>query len=1026
MSLFSTTNSGLLFSSKSINTQTSKSGTTQNLSGGMTGSIPYQSATNKTTFLNPGLTAENSFLQLQNGLPSWSSNVVTLNTDQEITGNKTFTNNISYTANSYKSTDLVDLTDITGQYNLVPKKYVDQDYDNTPPPVQFGSIYSTSSDIYIPIIYPTQTYRGTCPQPIPTILGCIFTIDLINTTTTPNTVSSTKTIDSTITPFDPNYVWPLSTTDEYKLVRTPLTGIIISKTKTTTPATGPTMQDFYTSNSNISQRRCFIYNLTNVIDGSYKIKITGNYINYVNGSVLVSKDSITYSDGYAPSNITQTTSTNVTNNSATINITKPTYTNYNPTTQDNDNNSIIITKYTYGYSTPGSTYRYNSKVPQTVSNIDILNPVSTVHSLSLTSLYPDSPYTFNINSTNSINKTSAGVTFANLFATTNLLPVIDATVNHIENATISLQNATIQAKDLNGILRDVLNNTTGSSITITCSNTTPLSINYNSASRGNLGSNATKLMSLESKINSLPSVTKNLKSFPIGSQEAASNANLTITPDAIQDQYSDNYKQGFYSKVPSFTVTMQSTSLTNGLNILTINQMYYAIDGATPVGTTRSKTRDIHYDNLVNNPSFGTITFALTTPISNYMKQISGVWVLYTTPVITVSAVVNDLYNSYYVNGNLLTYTFTNGCTGETYETNLNNYTLSNKTFLRTNLNPPINSSFKKDISLTLKAINIKDTTSSSPQTIPIICDPLSNTLLTTAVKNPTSIQSVTTTEIQGFRVWTNPGSSIVISNGSATYIPSDYGSSTNTVSYSHSTNTYSHSNDILGGTYIQELQIADGKYRSGTSSNNAYLDYRTYNNNNTLNYSTVSKTNIDYRFATFAWKYVASSLSSTITSFVFTFKNFLPNTTVIPIATFNQSIVTGSYSFNSDNRFFLHYRVEDEKSIAPTTSTVINSYSTIWVDGNSKFGTTLNVSTPVLQNESFQQINTSNYNTPLNTVRAPTAVQYTFSGSDLVATVSSIWYGNLGTSFKVYCRFGLPMNNNYSFDYVTLRFKID
>lgn len=1002
MSIFSTNNSRVLFSSKTINSQS--------LSGGITGSIPYQLSTNKTAFLNPDLNGDNKFLQLYNGLPSWSSDVVTLNTDQTIQGNKTFTNKISYDTNSYKSSDL------TSQYNLVPKIYVDKDYDDIPPSVQFGSIYNTSSDIYIPIIYPTQIYRGTCPQPIPTILGCVFKIYLIDTAN--NNEILIKTIDSTSTKFDPNYVLPLSTDPSYKLNMNPLTGIVISKTKETSIT--PSKTDFYTNAYNSSQQQCFIYKITDAMIGSKQIKITGNYVNYVNGSELVSKDSITYSEGYAPSNISIVTATNTDNYSATININNPTYTNYNPSIGDNDNPSITITKFTYGYSTPGSPYRYNDKLSQSILSQEILNPgTQSPFQLSLSNLYPESPYTFSINSTNSINKSSTGVTFSDLFTTTYLAPAINNT--NISNATINLQNTTMLAYDLSNNLQNVLNNSSGSSIVLTFINSTPLSINYDYTSRGKIPLlQTTKLMTLQASIKTY-SVTASFQSFPIGSQVTStnSNSNLTITSGAIEDQYTENYKQGFYSKVPSFTVTMPSTLLSSGKNTLTINQKYYNINGNEVA--TLDKLHDIHYDNLSVNPSFGPITFALNLGIiDNYMTQVSGIWILRTTPSISVSAVVNNLYNNYYFNGNILTYSFTNGCLDTQYETNLTNYTSSTKTFSRT-LNPPIVSAFKYQIYLNLRATNLIGIANSTQQKIDIICDTLSYTLITDTTKNPILIQTVTSfnAEQSGFRVWTNPGSTIVLSNGSTTYIPSDYGSSTNTISYSASSNAYSHSNDLSSGNYIQELQIANGRYRSGTNSNNSYLNYTNYkkddSSNNTLNYLNVPKTETDYRFSTFVWKY-NGTLTSTISYFVFTFKNFSPGTVL------KQDLITDSYYFNSDNRFFLHYRLEDDKSIAPTTSTSTISYSTIWVDGNSKFGTTYNTTTPVL-NTDIPKITGNNYNTISNIVRAPTSISYAIVGQDLVATVSSILYGPISTSFKVYCRFGLPMNNNYSFEYVTLKF---
>jgi hypothetical protein len=54
--------------------------------------------------------------------------------------------------------------------------------------------------------------------------------------------------------------------------------------------------------------------------------------------------------------------------------------------------------------------------------------------------------------------------------------------------------------------------------------------------------------------------------------------------------------------------------------------------------------------------------------------------------------------------------------------------------------------------------------------------------------------------------------------------------------------------------------------------------------------------------------------------------------------------------------------------------------------------------------------------------VKAPTALDWTMTDNDLSIKVSSILFGASTIQRYIYCRIGLPMNANYSFEYVTLQ----
>jgi hypothetical protein len=357
-----------------------------------------------------------------------------------------------------------------------------------------------------------------------------------------------------------------------------------------------------------------------------------------------------------------------------------------------------------------------------------------------------------------------------------------------------------------------------------------------------------------------------------------------------------------------------------------------------------------------------------------------------------------------------------------------------------------LNTSFNKSITLSVTASNFIGNTTFSPNpVINVICDNPSYLLITNTLKNPTTINSISSNETTGYRVWSAP---VSIPN-SETYMPPMYGYNNNTISYTkfkydHNWNLKSNTNTITinGTTYsnidaTQELQIFNGFYQStgsgsytnGINNTNVvgYINYSTYNNN-TIDYSSLaglvsdtSQKTTNYRFATFVWDYNNSSITN---NFIFTLKNFKYNgstPTDMPISADGVSyLVSGASTFK--NRIFLHYRVEQYDDTNIYINPQPSNSSTIWVDGNSTNGTNSGTLSSDINNPA--QINSGNYydDSSKNVIRAPPSVSYTISGSDLVITVSSILYIDSSRKRYIYCRIGLPMNANYAFEYVTLK----
>jgi hypothetical protein len=167
---------------------------------------------------------------------------------------------------------------------------------------------------------------------------------------------------------------------------------------------------------------------------------------------------------------------------------------------------------------------------------------------------------------------------------------------------------------------------------------------------------------------------------------------------------------------------------------------------------------------------------------------------------------------------------------------------------------------------------------------------------------------------------------------------------------------------------------------------------------------------------------------STTFSTFTFTFKNFQYNNGA---ATLGIDLDTGCrYISNGGNtgRFLFHYRVEEYDNtqiyINPD-STDSTRITTLWVDGNSSYGSTNVGGAAVISSDitNPQNIDGGNYATPSDNtiVRNPSSTVYNIVGNDLVIKVdNTIFIQSNDNKCYVYGRIGLPMTANYSFEYVT------
>lgn len=927
---------------------------------------------------------------------------------------------------------------------------------NKPPQVVFGTPYKTSLNIYIPIVYPEQTYSSDFPQPIPTIESSRFDIQYYNIG-----VSTTNTImlDTSSTPFNTNYVNGLSSYSNpppnYHLNH-PLLGIIINNTTSTLPNPNPSNPNnnifyYYDINNEVQSKQVWsiIYYVNNMnTTNTNNNQIIGYYYNYLGVSNPTYLNIGGFSQATPPSSDVSLAYNSNTNSSITLSIYKPTSTStpYTP--------GLTISNYTLTYQTTGSTITYNTLTPQTLTNATVSynnNPTVTT----VASLYPDCSYSFNVKSTNSLNATS-NYTYTSqnnpIYSTSYLPPLIDQSSENISKLKTLIKNSF-----LSGNVYSVSDSTALTKITnvintgiVVTSTFDSYSIQYDYNSRGKNGSPNKTLMSIEAILTggsgSNYNILQNFSGFPLITTTPNSNGStLSINYGATTDQYSTSEYKGFYSKTNNVFVSLNLTSSSNNIYTMTVNQKYYLSDGTTLIATY-TKSSNFYYDNYSLQPSVSSVSISFDPSTPTY--NVSGISIVYSNPKIITNTTVNSIGDYFYVSP-LLSYNFTGGCSDNTNtETNLTNISsgisqdgtsFQNIVTFSTTLTPVISTTYNSYVSLTTTVYNLVPLNSNkTTQPLKAIFDIPSYNLLTNTTYNPTSIQEISSllSAYSGYRIWSAPAG-LVTNTTEATYTRPFYGLQVGNTSYSYSSIKYNHSWDITSQTTSittpvsttidtsQEIQVCNGLYqtRGSIAILNGYLDYSTYYNNTKI-YSTVSTSPTNYRFSTFIWKFSGSG--QIINYMNFTIYNM--SCRGVPVVlSFNPNTGCSYFSNNGNTqRFFLDYRTEEIINNVPTVvpSGLVNtSNTTIWVDGNSKNGTYNNTATYSTDN-SIQPFSTSgNYNSSPNDnsiIRNISGSSITYSNNNLIAKLSSI-ITDTRSNYYIYFRIGLPMTDNYSFQYVSL-----
>ncbi len=436
-------------------------------------------------------------------------------------------------------------------------------------------------------------------------------------------------------------------------------------------------------------------------------------------------------------------------------------------------------------------------------------------------------------------------------------------------------------------------------------------------------------------------------------------------------------------KTDAFTVSNEKTNLK-------ITQRQNG-SGGSSIETNKS----FYYDT-VSTPTVTSFEVSLTNPVTTLL---SGVHILYGPVAVSANIVATNLGTFFYNKDRILTYAPSGSETGLTNITTGKNPTSLNSSVTFSN-NPLTyaNNIFTNSISMSVTAYNPIGAASSAVSSAPVsaIYDHPSYVVFNDTNKYKATIQVVGNglDNIIGCRIWSGVSTGIPLR---VTALPPAY--SAQSIIYDNSWNITSANNGLVNGITInatEELQFANGAYRSKGTGTTSYLNYSSYLNN-TLNYSTISGTG--YRFATFCWKYNQRNTNYTKLSFAV---NGISATVSTPNAT---PTVAGQ-------PLYFYYRIEDEDSFAIFQA---GNATSLWVDANSV----------------INQLGSGNYylltqpvyvgGTLLGGKNA--ALSNTFANGTLTINANqpkNVFSVAVGKKIYLYLRVALPMSVDIDFTHIT------
>jgi len=706
-----------------------------------------------------------------------------------------------------------------GTGNLIySDTWIQTNFIDPPPPIVFGTVSATSTRIFIPWEYPSQTPIGLISSWVP----------VINTITSTLSYTVTGPSVSTVVPFSNSSNSYINYHDGTPFI----TGIVLSK-----QAGSSGIQSIVFPGESNARYAYVYYNtgLSNLIASSNNL-FTAWYRNTNPNSNPSSTELVLFLTAGPPS-APRSLAVTPAITTASISYVAPLSNDItDPAT------TLTITGYNLAYSSAGSTIRYGGPIADS-------NTAQTA-SLSYTasSLFPDSSYTLAVSATNSGSQTGASNTTT--FTTSNLSPsallsgVLTFPARYYSHGTI--KNIGTGATKTN-----LVNSTANWASTAFVA---PI---HGVANRGSNVAPMTLSVTLSNAtVTTGPTISFN--GFPATTPGASTSNALTLTPTAVYDAYSITGSTGFYLN--------SSNTLTLGTATFVASKVDYVVTVTESNVTSASSpaTFTFQYDTqITTNPVIVSISLAFT---SNYSSWVSGVRVIAGTPAYTVQTVMSNMGN-YYYSSPLLSYTSTPVAISPSSETDLTNVSgITSGTFSNTItcsnaaiISGSLVSTYANSITMTGVAHNIYAASSSLAATpIPAMVDGPSVALVYNTLPQtlPSLVASVPTI---GFRVSSGVA-------GAANVPPFTNGGTP------YANTAYNNTLDISG---LEELQVANGTFCTKSSQTYSYSNYTTSlydaTNLNLVDYSSIPSSG--YRYATFAWRITPASpsvygtLSFTLTS---------------------------------------------------------------------------------------------------------------------------------------------------------------
>lgn len=781
----------------------------------------------------------------------------------------------------------------TSASSSLPSPWIQLNLVDAPPAIIYQSVSSDTAYIYIPWVYPTQIHVGFIAQLLPLILSQTLRLYIPILSWNPQSIIAANTVNLGIT------------------------GLVL----TAKPPFGVSFTTFTFPGETIPRNVCLFSDVL-LLNLPYSVynRVNAFYSNYQ----IYSNDSYVIIPAYQPSGAPSAPrfllfpvigSTNM-----TISYTAPQYTDgLNLTTSP-----ATITNYRTTYSTPGSTIRYGGLVPQSLQTDDY--GVFLTHALA-TQIYPDSLYTISVYALNDIN-----VNYSPALVGTQLSAALAQPAGLGALTFPSRFTATAY------LASDATATTAITNLTITNSAWVSSSERFNintTATRGTIGGSGS-LVSLATKTvknlitNNGP--TTSFLGFPITTSATTTTNNITVAPTINTDEYTLTQQRGFYL---------------NGNTTFTIGTALFAASPYETVFTATAtpglaSTLSYYYDSVIGAPTVASATWDFGG--TNVAIQISGVYVLYSTPQF---AVVSSLTNmgTYFYRNNLVTY-------------NINIGGITN-TYIRTNVSVGVSGI----VSGVMGTLGVSDTVSSASLSSAFSIG-TNNTFLTSLVAaNVSTTASFTTATrfssvvdgrsydlIFNIHAQTLPNTSIglyVIGfrcySGAVAYLSLLPAYLFGVLRYS----TQAYNNTLLlnavPGSGVQdqrqELQCCNGALRNSGSTINGWISYTTRKYYiglfNTANYSGSSAIT---RYSTFAWEVANNASLYTSLSF-----------NIYGLTGAAITVVSG-IAYIGGLAIKMFYRLEDSNNAVPDGT--LTFLSSVWCDaqsvnGNSSFVSAANYSSP-------------------------------------------------------------------------------